>query len=104
MYNKKMKKMWIGKTKDGNVVYENDTIWKDISDGLVSFKFINGEQTIELPDNVKYIQGKTASAPLTGGTSTIESRFFGFILGNNIVRVRINEKTNNIKIEVSKNG
>ena len=48
----------------------------------------------------EYIQAKTASVDLGGNNIEIESRYVGFSLGNNIVKVRVNEKTKNISIEV----
>jgi len=47
-----------------------------------------------------YIQGKTASADLNGANIQIESRYIAFKLGNNTVRVRVNEKTQNISVEI----
>jgi hypothetical protein len=49
---------------------------------------------------MEYVQGKTASAFLNSDKIKIESRYIGIVLGNNIVKVRVNEKTNDISIEV----
>jgi len=95
-----MEKFWFGQTKDNQQAQEFTIGWNDVKDEMVSLGLNNNRQIIELPMNMEYVQGKTASASLSGGPSTVESRFIGFILGNNIVRIRVNEKTNNIKIEV----
>ena len=61
----------------------------------------NSGSIIKLPKNMsKYIQGKTASAELGSGNIQIESRYIAFKLGNNIVKVRVDEKTQNISIEL----
>lgn len=94
---------WIGKNKQNNSITEANIPWNKVKSELTSLCFDNNGQIIELPNNMEYIQGKTASAPLLGGEVTIESRYIGFNLGNNTIRVRINEKSNNIRIEVIEN-
>ena len=70
----------------------------NISDLLM---ITNSNQVIYLPKGMdKYVQFKTAGAILGSKNVEIESRVIGFSLGNNIVQIRVNEKTNNITIEV----
>lgn len=93
---------WKAKLKDGSIIEENIQIpnWTQIKNNIVSLELDNNGQIIKLPSNMpEYIQGKTASGDLVSGKCTLESRFFGFRLGN-IVKIRINEKTNNITIEI----
>lgn len=96
-------KKWFGKDEYDHSVSECNTSWDGVSKILKSLSFDNNGQVIELPDNMQYIQGKTASASLSGGKATIISRYIGFVLGNNIVKIRVDEKSNNIKVEVTQN-
>ncbi len=92
-------KRWQGKTRTDEI-NETNTDWATAKNQLISLSLNNDGQIIELPDNMEYVQGKTASASLNGGESQVHSRYIGCVLGNNIVVVRINEMTNNIKIEI----
>ena len=96
-------RQWFGKDEYDHSVAECNTNWKDINKALKSLSMDNNGQIIELPSNFEYVQGKTASASLSGGNSTILSRYIGFVLGNNIVKIRVDEKSNNIKVEVTQN-
>jgi hypothetical protein len=94
--------IWKAKTKDGKEVSEIDTKWEGIKDNVSELLMItNSNQIIYLPKKMeKYIQFKTASAALGSKNVEIESRVIGCSVGNTIVKVRVNEKTNNITIEV----
>ena len=94
---------WKARTKDGKEVSELDgTKWIDVKDDVTELLMsTNDGRFIFLPKNMdKYIQAKTASAELGSNNVTIESRYIAFELGNNIVRIRVDEKTNNISVEV----
>ena len=94
-------KYWRAITSDGNVYAEpGSTNWGEIESDVTELELHIGDQTISLPKNMKYTQAKTASADFNGKNVQIESRYIAFKLGNNIVRVRVDEKTNNISIEV----
>jgi len=93
-------KRWEMKDENGNEVTEDDINWSLVQDRAISLKLNNDGQIITLPNNMEYIQGKTASAFLGSEKIQIESRFLGFKLGKSIVKVRVNEKTNDISIEV----
>lgn len=93
-------KQWLGRDKQGNIIYESNCSWKNAKDNLSALSFDNNGQTIMLPENLSYVQGKSASANIGSGEVTVESRFIGFLLGNNIVKIRIDEKSNNIRIEI----
>ena len=93
---------WITKTKDGKTYEETLSKWNDIKDDIVSLEFIDriSNQTISLPPNMKeYFQAKTASADFTNENIRIESRYIQCKIGNNIVRIRVNETTGNISVE-----
>jgi len=94
--------IWKAKTKDGKEVSEIDSSWVDNEDNITDLIMItDSHQIIQLPKNMeKYVQAKTASAELGSNDIQIESRYIGFKLGNNTVRIRVNEKTQNISIEV----
>lgn len=94
--------MWKAKLKDGQEVSEINTKWSDISQNVTELLLVTkNNQIITLPRNMsEYIQAKTASAEMGSNNVQIESRYVGFKLGNNTVRIRVNEKTNNISIEV----
>jgi len=94
--------LWKGRTKDGKEVSELDDKWIDVENDIAELLFItNDNQTITLPKNMEgYIQAKTASADIGQNNVQIESRYIGFKIGNNIVRIRVDEKTNNISVEV----
>jgi len=94
--------MWKAKTKDGKELSELDTSWSEV-DGNISELILvtNHGQTITLPKNMKnYIQAKTASAALGAKNIQIESRYIGCEIGNNILRIRVDEKTENISVEI----
>jgi len=97
------KKKWKAKLKDNSSV-EEDLVtpnWTQVKKDVISLELDNNGQIIQLPSNMpEYIQGKTASANLINGECTLESRYIGFSLGNNIVKIRINEHSNNINIEI----
>ena len=96
-------KQWIIKTKDGTTIKESEgASWDDIDPkNIEEVLFDNNKQMINLPKNMpQYIQAKTASADLGSRNIQIESRYIGFKLGNNIVRIRVDEKTNNISVEI----
>jgi len=94
-----MEKYWRGMTKDGGIVSEAlGAQWGEHE--LTTLEFVLNDQRITLPKGHEYIQGKTASANLLSGECEIESRYIGVKLGNNIVKIRIDEKTNNISLEI----
>jgi hypothetical protein len=96
-----MNKYWRGITKDDKFVTEAQGVqWNDIVTELKSLELVTENGTIKLPDNMKYIQAKTASAELGSGHVTIESRYIGFCLKDEKIIVRVNEKTGNIGIEI----
>ena len=99
---------WIAATKDGKYHYEeaNDD-WSAIKDDVASLCFVDRTgnhgkaQFIELPDGMdSYNQAKTASMIVGSNKIEIESRFIECKKGNIITRVRVDEKTNNISIEI----
>lgn len=91
-------------TKDNKEVSELRTRWPDIENNVKELLLItNSNQIITLPKNMeKYVQAITCSADLSSGAKNvqIESRYIGFSLGKNIVKIRVNEKSNNISVEV----
>lgn len=94
-------KNWIAKCENGQEVSEHDINWEYIKNEVVSLQLNNDGQKIILPKEVdKFIQGKTASAFIGSSNINIESRYIGFIVGNITVKIRVDEQTNNISIEV----
>ena len=95
-------KYWTATTKTKKMLLETDNVkWDDIKNDVIKLEFNNNGQIISLPSNMsEYIQAKTASADWSGENVQIESRYFAFKLGNNIVRIRVDEKTNNISVEI----
>ena len=94
-------KKWIAKKNDGSIISEDMINWGHLNPSEINELSIdNNGQIISLPKNVEFIQGKTASSNLGTNQCEIESRYIGFKLRNNIVRIRINEKTNNISVEI----
>jgi hypothetical protein len=94
--------MWKAKLNDGREVSELNTKWEDVKENVVELLLItNDNKIIYLPKNMKgYTQFKSASAELGSKGIQIESRVVGCKVGNNIIKIRVDEKTNNIKIEV----
>jgi len=95
--------MWKAKLKNGSEVSElSGEKWTNIEHDVSELAIFTPQNTvIFLPKNMdKYIQFKTASAEVGKKNVMIESRTIGFVLGNNIIRVRVNEKTGNINLEV----
>jgi hypothetical protein len=94
--------MWKAKLKDGKEVNENNCKWPDIKNEVKELSLVINNKTITLPNNMEqYHQSKSASASLGGNNIEIESRNIGFSLGNKVIAVKVNEKTNNISIEVN---
>lgn len=93
---------WRAVTKNGDVRNEQSVKWSDIENDIEELSLVinSNQQRITLPKGYKYIQAKTASADLNGENAVIESRYIGVIIGNNIVKVRVDEKTNNISVEI----
>ena len=95
---------WKVMTKDGKEIIEDEASWGDVKDNIQQLALMTKTgQTIILPQGLEqYYQAKTASAELGGDGKdiTIESRYIAFKLGNNIVRIRVDEKTQNIRVEV----
>ena len=97
-----MKNYWSVITKSGEIKNENNSKWSDVENDIeeLSLNIPDKQQKITLPKGFEYIQAKTASADLNGQNTAIESRYLAIKLGNNIVKVRVNEKTNNISVEI----
>jgi len=95
---------WKAVLKSGTQISENDGYkWDDVKDEVKELCLCtNDGKFVHLPKNQKsYIQAKTASASLGNPQSMqIESRYIGFNLGNNKIIIRVDEKTNNIKVEI----
>ena len=93
---------WVATLKDGKKITENEAKWFDIKDQITGLSlFLNDGIRLALPKNMEeYIQAKTASANLDGSNIQIESRYIGFKLGNNTVKLRASESTSNIEIEI----
>lgn len=94
--------IWKAKTKDGKEISELNTKWDEVKDNVSELLMItNDNKTIYLPKNAeKYVQFKTGGMVLGTKNIEIESRTIAFSLGSNMVQVRVDEKTNNITIEV----
>ena len=93
-------KKWEAKDINGNLVTEDDINWECVKDKASSLQLNNNGQIISLPNNAKYVQGKTASSVIGSGKIQIESRYVGIIKNNFKILVRVDEKTNNISIEM----
>lgn len=95
---------WKGKMGQ-NEVSEMTHKWHEVEEKLTELEMHipgkTGEQIITLPKNLKYVQFKTASADMGGNNVEIESRVLGFVSGSNTVKIRVNEKTNNISVEIN---
>jgi len=95
-------KNWIIKTNKETII-EGQKPWNEVKNDIKQLIFNNNGQKITLPENMdKYICAKTASADLGQNNVKIESRYIGCELGNIIIKVRIDEKTNDISIEIEK--
>lgn len=95
--------MWKARTKDGKEVSELSTKWNDIKDNITELLLVTkNNQVIYLPKNMEaYVQYKTASADLDNTKNIqVESRTIGWKMGNSIVKIKVDEKTNNINIEI----
>lgn len=95
---------WRAITKNGDVRNEQSVKWSDIENDIEELSLIinsnSNQQKITLPKGYEYVQAKTASADLNGENAVIESKYIGIIIGNNIMKVRVDEKTNNISVEI----
>ena len=94
--------IWKARLKNGKEVSELDSKWEDIKDNVTELLMITDDnKVIQLPKRMEsYVQYKTASALLGTNNIEIESRVIGYKLGNIIVRIRVDEKTNNISVEL----
>ena len=93
-------KRWEATAENGDFVTEEDLNWELVKNKVKSLALNNNGQMIKLPDNCEYIQGKTASATIGSNKIDVESRFVGVIKNNLKIIVRVDEKTNNIIIEI----
>ena len=94
---------WSALTKDGVGICEGDMAWQEICDDIQSLELEIDGQMITLPDDAaKYVQGKTASVTFGNGKVEIESRYIGFSMGNNMIIIRVDEKSKNISVEITK--
>ena len=94
---------WVAVLKDGTTLSESaGTPWSSVQDRIVSLSLSAGGTTISLPPNrVSYVQGKTASCPVSGGNAKIESRWIGFKSSSgDCTIVRVSEDTGKISVEV----
>ena len=95
-------KKWNAILKDGKKVSEDNTNWNDIKNNISSLELDNNGQKITLPKGAEgYLQGKTASGNMSTGECKIESRYIGFLSRNSIIKIRIEENSNNITLEIS---
>ena len=97
-----MNRYWEGVTKNGSRCSEKEQS-STIASELKSLSLILNDKNIKitLPDNLEYVQAKTASADISNGICEIESRYIGFKLGSNIIKIRVNEKNSNISVELN---
>lgn len=93
-------KRWEAIAKNDDFITEDDLNWELVKDKVKSLTLNNNGQMIKLPNDYKYVQGKTASATIGSNKINIESRFLGFVIGNKIIKIRVDEKSNNIQIEI----
>jgi len=94
-------KKWEAKTVNGDNITEDDINWELVKDKVLSLSLNNNGQTITLPNDQEYVQGKTASVTLGSNKISVESRYIGIIKNNLKILVRVNESTGNISLEVS---
>jgi len=93
-------KKWIAQTDIGNIS-EGDEDWTAIRDRVKSLGMKIDGKMISLPKGMEeYIQFKSASGDLGSGEIKVLSRVIGFKLGNKYVKLRVDEKTNDITVEV----
>jgi len=94
-------KYWAGKTKNGTIVNELNSSWHDIKKDLVELWLVIDNYTIALPAGLtEYNQFKSCSSVLGSKTVEIESRKIQGQKGNTLIRIVVDEKTNNIKLEI----
>ena len=93
-------KQWKALGINSEEIHENDINWDLVKDKVSTLSLDNDGQIISLPDNMEYIQGKSACANFGSGKVEVLSRYIGFTLGSNTITIRVDEKTNNISVEV----
>lgn len=92
---------WIAILNDNSEIKEGEKQWNEIQNEVKYLYFdYNGQKVLPPKNCPPYHQATTASAPLGGGDITIESRYISYIVGNNTMRIRIDENSNKISIEV----
>jgi len=96
-------KYWRAVTDDDQIFTETDSNWEDVENiKELSFIIDDGKEktVIALPKGMdSYNQAKSASMVVGSKRVQIESRYISFCQRNITIRVRIDEKTNNISIE-----
>lgn len=96
-------KKWKAILKDGSSVEEDIKTpnWTQVKHDIIALELDNNGQSIKLPENMsEYLQGKTASADIISGQCTLESRYIGFCKNNIRIIIRVDEKSNNMSIEI----
>lgn len=97
-------KFWEAIKEDNTKITEEQINWGNVKEKIKSLSLNNNGQIITLPDNMtEYIQGKSASSFLGNDNIEVQSRFVGFKHGNITVKIRVDEKTNNISVEINPN-
>lgn len=93
-------RQWESISNTGEIIKEEDINWNLVKDKVQSLSLNNNGQIITLPNNEEYIQGKTASATIGSNKVEIESRYIGIVKDGIKIIIRVDEKTNNISLEV----
>ena len=93
---------WKATLKNGQSCSEKDSDWHSIKDEISALSLVlENNQEISLPKNMpEYIQAKSAMANVGSSDIQIESRYIGIKNGNNTIRIRVNERTQNISLEI----
>jgi hypothetical protein len=92
---------WIAILNDNSKIKEDEKQWNEIQEEVKYLYFDYNGQKVLPPENCHpYQQATTASAPLGGGEITVESRYITCTIGNNTMRIRVDENSNQISIEV----
>lgn len=93
-------KKWIANTSKGEIS-EGEGDWTSIKDDIKLLRLELNGKTVSLPKDMKeYVQFKSASGDFSTGKIEVLSRVIGFKLGNNYIKLRVDEKTDDITVEV----
>lgn len=95
---------WYAIFENGEVFREGKHDWSAVvgcMEDVVRVGLVKNSQIFTLPPGHReYIQAKSASAILGGGEIEVLSQYVGYRDGDQVIRLRVSEKTHDVTLEI----